>query len=312
MTDKYLPTAIFLMGTTASGKTALAIKLAKKLNAEIISIDSASVYKYMNIGTAKPTIEERQGIPHHLIDMLDPSEIFSVGSLRQLALQFMQDIVNRGKIPLLVGGSMLYFNALFRGLASLPEANPEIRKQLTAYLVANGKEAMYARLKTIDPEAAARIHFNDSQRIQRALEVYEISGKPISYFLRQPQSSFIPYKQIKLIVTPQYREQLHVIIAKRFELMLEQGFIEEVRTLYERGDLNVDLPAIKTVGYRQIWSFLQGKYDLETLIEKGIIATRQLAKRQTTWLRRETGALKYIAFSNKLAEKILLDICHAL
>ena len=300
-----LPPAIFLMGPTASGKTALSVELAEILNAEIISVDSALVYKGMDIGTAKPTLEERKGIPHHLIDILDPSESYSTGSFRKDSLQLMHDITSRGKVPLLVGGTMLYFNALFNGLASLPEASPAIRKKLDEELAANGKAAMHARLKSIDPESAERIHPNDPQRVQRAIEVYEISGKPITQFFREAEKNQIPYHKIKLIVAPEDRKQLHEKIAQRFKMMVEQGLIAEVDALYQRGDLNEQLPAIRAVGYRQTWSYLRGEYDLDTMIEKGIIATRQLAKRQFTWLRREEDALMFASYQSNLSAKVL-------
>jgi tRNA dimethylallyltransferase len=296
------------MGPTASGKTKLAVQLAKQLDTEIISVDSVLVYKGMDIGTAKPTVEERQGIPHHLIDILDPSEVFSTGSFRKIALQLMEDISRRGKTPVLVGGTMLYFNSLFNGLASLPEANPEIRKKLSDELVAIGKEAMHARLKCIDPESALRIHPNDPQRVQRALEVYELSGKPMTQFFHEAQQQQIPYKKIKLIIAPEDRKLLHEKIAQRFRLMIEQGLIEEVKALYQRGDLTESLPAIRAVGYRQAWSYLQGEYDLDTMIEKGIIATRQLAKRQFTWLRREEDVLRFKSFEPDLYDKVFQSI----
>ena len=307
-----LPPAIFLMGPTASGKTALAVQLAQQLETEIISVDSALVYKGMDIGTAKPTAEERKGIPHHLIDILDPAEVFSTGRFRKSALQLMEDITSRGKVPILVGGTMLYFNALFNGLASLPEANAEIRKKLDEELFANGKEAMHARLESIDPVSAKRIHPNDPQRVQRALEVYQLSGKPISQFFAEAQQNQVPYKKIKLIVAPEDRKQLHEKIAQRFKLMIELGLINEVSALYQRGDLNEKMPSIRAVGYRQTWSYLQGEYDLDTLIEKAIIATRQLAKRQFTWLRREQDALQYASSENNLSEKVLQNIHHLL
>lgn len=303
-----LPSAIFIMGPTASGKTQLAVQLAKRLDTEIISVDSVLVYKGMDIGTAKPTLEERQGIPHHLIDILDPSEVFSTGGFRKIALQLMEDISRRGKTPVLVGGTMLYFNSLFNGLASLPEANAAIRKKLDDELDAIGKEAMHARLKSIDPESALRIHPNDPQRVQRALEVYELSGKPMTQFFYEAQQQQIPYKKIKLIIAPEDRIQLHEKIAQRFRLMIEQGLIEEVKTLYQRGDLTESLPAIRAVGYRQAWSYLQGEYDLDTMIEKGIIATRQLAKRQFTWLRREDDVLRFKSFEADLYEKVFQSI----
>lgn len=307
-----LPPAIFLMGPTASGKTELAVQLAQKLEAEIISVDSVLVYKGMDIGTAKPTADERKGIPHHLIDILDPAEVFSTGRFRKLALQLMEDISRRGKVPILVGGTMLYFNALFNGLASLPEANPDVRKKLDEELLATGKEAMHARLKSVDPESAERIHPNDPQRVQRALEVYQLSGKPITQFFVEAQQDQIPYQKTKLIVAPEDRKQLHEKIAQRFKLMIELGLIEEVSALYQRGDLTEKMPSIRAVGYRQAWSYLQGEYDLDTMIEKAIIATRQLAKRQFTWLRREQDALQYASSEKHLSEKVLQSIQHLL
>lgn len=307
-----LPPAIFLMGPTASGKTELAVQLAQKLETEIISVDSVLVYKGMDIGTAKPPADERKGIPHHLIDILDPAEVFSTGRFRKLALQLMEDISRRGKVPILVGGTMLYFNALFNGLASLPEANPDVRKKLDEELLATGKEAMHARLKSVDPESAERIHPNDPQRVQRALEVYQLSGKPITQFFVEAQQDQIPYQKIKLIVAPEDRKQLHEKIAQRFKLMIELGLIEEVSALYQRGDLTEKMPSIRAVGYRQAWSYLQGEYDLDTMIEKAIIATRQLAKRQFTWLRREQDALQYASSEKHLSEKVLQSIQHLL
>ena len=308
MSNIDLPSAIFLMGPTASGKTALAVELAQKLNTEIISVDSALVFKGMDIGTAKPTLSERQGIPHHLIDILDPAESFSTGSFRKQALALMDDISRRGKVPVLVGGTMLYFNALFNGLAELPEANPEVRQKLDEELVQLGKQAMHDRLKSIDPESAQRIHPNDPQRVQRALEVYEISGQPITQFFREAQKNKIPFKKIKLIIAPEDRKQLHEKIALRFKLMIKQGLIDEVNALYLRGDLTDKMPSVRAVGYRQAWSYLQGEYDLETMIEKGIIATRQLAKRQFTWLRREQDALHFASSELSLADKVLEQI----
>lgn len=308
MKPNSLPPAIFLMGPTASGKTELAVKLAQQLNTEIISVDSALVYKGMDIGTAKPTLEERQGVRHHLIDILDPIEAYSTGCFRQSALQIMDDMTSRGKIPILTGGTMLYFNSLFNGLASLPAANPDVRKKLDEELAALGKEALHLRLKKIDPESAERIHPNDPQRIQRALEVYELSGKPMTQFFKEGQGNQIPFKKIKLIVAPDDRRQLHEKIAQRFRAMVDSGLIKEVEGLYHRGDLTENLPAIRAVGYRQVWYYLQGKYDLDTMIDKGIIATRQLAKRQFTWLRREQDALRFTSFEENLTDKVLQSI----
>jgi tRNA dimethylallyltransferase len=308
MQDKPNPHAIFLMGPTASGKTALSVRLAQELNGEIISVDSALVFKGMDIGTAKPTQEERGGVPHHLIDILDPADSFSTGQFRKQALHLMDNIVGRGKIPILVGGTMLYFNALNSGLAVLPEANADIRAKLDQDLVRLGKEALHQRLAAVDPESAARIHPNDPQRIQRALEVYEISGKPLTSFFTEAQAQDIPYQRIKLIIAPQDRAILRDIIARRFMKMLEQGFIDEVAALYQRGDLTEKMPSIRAVGYRQAWSYLEGEYDLETMIEKAIVATRQLAKRQFTWLRREVDATSFQTGQTGLLVEVLRTI----
>ncbi len=296
------------MGPTASGKTALSVQLAQALNGEIISVDSALVFKGMDIGTAKPSLDERGGIPHYLIDILDPAEAFSTGQFRKQALALMDDISRRGKTPILVGGTMLYFNALNSGLALLPEADPDIRAKLDRDLEQLGKEALHQRLARIDPESAARIHPNDPQRVQRALEVYEISGKPLTSFFAEAEAQDIPYRRIKLIIAPQDRKILHDIIARRFKHMLAQGFIDEVAALYQRGDLTEKMPSIRAVGYRQAWSYLQGEYDLETMTEKAIVATRQLAKRQFTWLRRETDAANFLTGQRDLLSKVLAEI----
>lgn len=308
MNNQDLPPAIFLMGPTASGKTELAVQLAQEIDAEIISVDSVLVYKGMDIGTAKPTTEERQGVPHHLIDILDPAEAYSTGQFRKSALRLMEDITQRGKIPILVGGTMLYFSALINGLAELPGADPELRKKLDVELAEVGKEAMHARLKVIDPESAIRIHPNDPQRVQRALEVYEISGKPMTQFFKEAQQNTISFRPIKLIVSPEDRKILHAKIAKRFKLMVEKGLVDEVSALYSRGDLTVNLPSIRAVGYRQAWSYLEGEYDLDMLIEKGIVATRQLAKRQFTWLRSEKDALQFISTDVNLLKNVYTQL----
>ncbi len=305
MQDFEKPPAILLMGPTGAGKTALSVAMAQTLNAEIISVDSALVFKGMDIGTAKPTIAERGGIPHHLIDILDPSEAFSTGQFRASALELMADITRRGKLPLLVGGTMLYFSALTQGLAKLPEADPQIRARLDAELATLGKEALHARLAQVDPVAAARIHVNDPQRIQRALEVYEISGQPLSSFFQSTQQTDESHRFIKLIVAPQQRQTLHDKIAIRFNAMLEQGFLDEVKALRARGDLHEGLPSIRCVGYRQAWSYLNGEYDFATLQDKAIAATRQLAKRQFTWLRKEQNAGELISEAPDLLEQAL-------
>ncbi len=289
------PTVMLLMGPTASGKTALSVALAQALNAEIISVDSALVYKGMDIGTAKPTLAERGGVPHHLIDLIDPSEAFSTGQFRTQALALIADILERGKLPLLVGGTMLYFSALTQGLAQLPQADPEIRQRLDQELAACGKEAMHARLAQIDPVAAARIHVNDPQRVQRALEVYEISGQSLSSLFQTDAADELPYRYLKMIIAPAQRATLHAKIAERFRQMLAQGFLDEVEALRARGDLHEGLPSIRCVGYRQAWSYLNGEYDYDTMVEKAIAATRQLAKRQFTWLRKEHDALPLLS-----------------
>ena len=303
MAEKTQAPAIFIMGPTASGKTALSIQLAKCYQGEIISVDSAMVYRGMDIGSAKPSEQERQGVPHHLIDILDPKEAFSTGQFRRLALEKMAQISARGRLPILAGGTMLYFNALLNGLAELPPANAEIRQYLDQLLREKGKDFLHRRLAQIDPAAAKRIHPNDPQRIQRALEVYEISGRPISDFFRQ-QNEAIPYyiKNIKLI--PPDRNVLHQIIAKRFDNMLKEGLVDEVRRLFERGDLDESLPSIRAVGYRQVWAYLQGEVDYETMREKGIVATRQLAKRQFTWLRKLDEGRDFVSEDPQLLNKI--------
>ena len=299
------PAAILLMGPTASGKTALSVAMAQAMNAEIISVDSALVFKAMDIGTAKPTEAERGGIVHHLIDILDPSEAFSTGQFRNRALELMADITARGKLPILVGGTMLYFSALTQGLAQLPEADPEIRQRLDQQLQKIGKQAMHERLAAVDPVAAARIHMNDPQRVQRALEVYEISGKPLTSFFQADEGEDLPYAYTKIIIEPKQRHSLHDKIAERFKLMLAQGLIDEVEALRQRDDLDESMPSIRCVGYRQVWSYLQGEYDFAEMQEKGIAATRQLAKRQLTWLRKEQPDLRLFSEDGDLLAQVL-------
>lgn len=286
------PPAVFLMGPTASGKSGLAVKLAHALNGEIISVDSALVYRDMDIGTAKPSLAERQGISHHLIDILDPKESFSTGQFKTQSYALIEEITRRGKLPILAGGTMLYFNAL-GNLAALPEADEAIRAKLDKDFAEFGKEAMHRRLAQIDPESAARIHPNDPQRLQRALEVYELTGKPLTQFFIEAQAQPLPFNPIKMVVAPPDRKILHEQIAKRFRQMLAQGLVAEVDALFRRGDLNEKMPAIRAVGYRQVWAYLKGEDDYDTMAEKGIAATRQLAKRQFTWLRRETEAAHF-------------------
>ncbi|MDR6960912.1 tRNA dimethylallyltransferase [Pseudomonas brassicacearum] len=290
-----LPPAIFLMGPTAAGKTDLAIELTKVLPCELISVDSALVYRGMDIGTAKPSKELLAEYPHRLIDILDPAEAYSAADFRRDALQAMADITARGKIPLLVGGTMLYYKALVDGLADMPAADPEVRAQIEEEAARLGWQALHEQLAVIDPESAARIHPNDPQRLSRALEVYRVSGQSMTA-LRQRQSAQsteaaasglqqLPYTVANLAIAPANRQVLHRRIEQRFTLMLEQGFVDEVVALRERSDLHAGLPSIRAVGYRQVWDYLDGKLTSAEMQERGIIATRQLAKRQFTWLR---------------------------
>ena len=278
------------MGPTASGKSDLALVLAQHLPCEIISVDSAMVYRGMDIGTAKPERAVLASVPHHLIDIRDPSEPYSAAQFRADALRVMAGITRAGRIPLLVGGTGLYFRALERGLSVLPGADAEVRARLNAEGEAQGWAALHARLAEVDPAAAARIHPNDPQRIQRALEVYELSGVPMSTLQTGGDGERFPYTPLKLVLSPPERELLQVRIARRFRRMLEQGLEDEVRALYERGDLAPALPSLRAVGYRQMWEFLAGEIDCDEMERRAIIATRQLAKRQLTWLRAEPDA----------------------
>lgn len=279
-----MPPAIFIMGPTAAGKTDLALELAKRHPVEIISVDSALVYRGMDIGTAKPSAATLAAFPHHLVDILDPTEPYSAGNFRDDALALMADITRRGKIPLLVGGTMLYFKALQQGMAELPSADPAIRAKLDAEANELGLAYLHQRLKEIDPVSAKRIHQNDPQRLQRALEVFEITGKSLTE-LTAEQSYNLPYKVTKVIISPFDRAVLHKRIESRYRTMVEAGFVDEVRQLFERDDCHAQLPSIRAVGYRQAWSYLAGEYDEQTFIYKAIVATRQMAKRQITWLR---------------------------
>ncbi len=281
--------AIFLMGPTASGKTDLAVRLVECLPCEVISVDSAMIYRGMDIGTAKPDADTLAKVPHRLIDILDPAESYSAADFRADALREMAEIAARGRIPLLVGGTMLYFRVLQYGLSELPAADAEVRAALEQTAREQGWQAMHARLAAVDSASAARIHPNDPQRIQRALEVYEISGRPLSAWFSEQEASQLPYRILKIALVPGERHVLHERIARRFELMLEQGLVDEVQRLRQRGDLNLSLPSMRAVGYRQVWEYLDGKFDYNVMKDKGIAATRQLAKRQITWIRSEAG-----------------------
>lgn len=279
------PRVICLMGPTASGKTPLAIELVQKFPCEIISVDSAMVYRGMNIGTAKPDAATLQLAPHRLIDICDPADAYSAGQFREDALRAIADVHAAGKIPLLVGGTMMYFRVLLQGIAELPRADDRLRQQLTERAAQEGWEVLHAELASVDPVAAAKIHANDSQRIQRALEVFMLTGKPISSLQRDDTSPLAGFNVLQMALMPASRALLHERIAQRFDQMQKAGFVDEVRELYARGDLSPELPSIRSVGYRQVWDYLAGQTDEKTMREKAIAATRQLAKRQITWLR---------------------------
>lgn len=278
------PKALFLMGPTASGKTDLAIKLAQQCRCEIISVDSALIYKSMDIGTAKPTAEEQALAAHFLVDIIDPKESYSAGSFRDDALRLMHEIVERGNTPLLVGGTMLYYKALVEGLSPLPTADPVIRAAIEQQVQATSWQALHDQLKIIDPVSAQRIHVNDPQRLARAIEVYRITGKSMTE-LTEIKSDPIPFNIKQFAIAPSEKSVLHKRIEQRFDLMLSSGFEQEVRGLYERGDLHIDLPSMRCVGYRQMWEYIEGKLDYQEMRFRGVVATRQLAKRQMTWLR---------------------------
>lgn len=279
------PPAIFLMGPTASGKTDVALRLAEAFPLEIVSVDSAVVYRGLDIGTAKPGPDERARVRHHLVDILDPEEPYSAGRFREDAMAAMAAIRERGRIPLLVGGTMLYFRALAEGIGPMPPADTQVRAALDREAGERGLAALHDELRALDPDAAERIHPNDPQRIQRALEVHRITGRPISAFQREQSAQALADRILQLAVAPGDRERLHARIAERFDVMLAAGLVEEVAALRERPGLHRDLPSMRAVGYRQVWQYLDGELDERALRERGIIATRQLAKRQLTWLR---------------------------
>ena len=275
---------ILLMGPTAAGKTDIAVAMAQFFPIEIISVDSALVYRGMDIGTAKPNPEILQQVKHHLIDILDPAEAYSAAQFCLDVHRLIPEIIARGHLPLLVGGTMMYYRALTQGLTHLPSANAEIRAQLDAQAQHLGWQALHTQLAEIDPITAARLHPNDAQRIQRALEIYLITGKSLSEHLAQGNANF-PYDYQAIALAPPERAVLHQRIAQRFHYMLQNGFIEEVQQLMQRGDLNINMPSMRAVGYRQVWEGLISAENLTEIAEKGIAATRQLAKRQLTWLR---------------------------
>lgn len=282
-------TVIAILGPTASGKTACALQLAEHIPCEIISLDSALVYRDMDIGTAKPSRAERAQVPHHLIDIIDPVDSYSVAQFRSDCLTLVAQIQARGKLPLIVGGTMLYYKGLVGGLDELPQADPAIRAELDALAEREGVPALHARLAEVDPVTAARLAPNDSQRLQRALEIYQLSGQPMSQLLAQRGATQLPFQMEVISLEPSERSVLHERIAQRFLAMLQDGpngnLLDEVEYLRRRPELHPGLPSMRCVGYRQAWEYLDGRIDMATLRETGIIATRQLAKRQLTWLR---------------------------
>ncbi len=280
--------AVMLLGPTASGKSALAMQLAEKIPLEIVSVDSAQVYRGMDIGTAKPSAADRTVVPHHLIDIRDPVDPYSAAHFVRDATAAIREIRTRGKLPLLVGGTMLYAKALREGLSDLPSADPKVRERIEAEARELGWPALHARLAQIDPSTAARLKPNDIQRIQRALEIYEATGTPMSELLTADKTPALKLSTIALL--PADRAQLHQRIAQRFDAMLEAGLLDEVRALHGRGDLHPDLPSMRSVGYRQAWALVEGKCTFDEFRSAGIAATRQLAKRQMTWLRSMTDA----------------------
>lgn len=275
------------MGPTASGKSQLALQLAQRLGAEIVSVDSAQVYRGMDIGTAKPSAAERAAVPHHLLDLLDPAESYSAARFCADALRLIDEIRARGRIPLLAGGTMLYFRALTGGLSELPSADAAVRQRIEQEARRLGWPALHGRLAQRDPVSAARLHPNDSQRIQRALEIIESSGMTPTEFYAQAPAPVLKGRVLKIALNPPERSELHARIEKRFEAMMRAGFLDEVAALHRRGDLHEGLPSIRCVGYRQLWRHLDGQWPLDEAVQRSIFATRQLAKRQITWLRSE-------------------------
>lgn len=295
MAEDSRPSAIAIMGPTASGKTAFAVELARALGGEIVSVDSALVYRGLDIGAAKPDAAERAGVPHHLLDVREPWEPYSAAEFAADARAAIDAILARGRLPVLAGGTGLYFHALLHGLAPMPEADPELRRRIADEARERGWPALHAELARVDPEAAARIRPGDAQRIQRALEVYRLSGRPISAWQRDPPPPRPPLRVLKLVLAPRDRAELHARIATRFDRMLEAGFLDEVRRLRALPQLRdhprpLDLPALRAVGYRQAWEHLDGRYDAAGFRDRAVFATRQLAKRQLTWLRGQLDA----------------------
>jgi tRNA dimethylallyltransferase len=306
------PPAVLLMGPTASGKSAVATAIAEKLPCEIISVDSAQVYRHMDIGTAKADAELRHRVPHHLIDIIDPHESYSAARFRDDALTAMREITERGNIPLLVGGTMLYFQALTEGLNELPEADSTIRLVIDTMAADSGWPALHRELARVDSETAARLEPNDAQRIQRALEIYYLTNKPMSELIRKPKYVYFPYSAIRIALVPSERGKLHERIVRRFEDMLELGLITELRQLRQQYALDLTMPSMRCVGYRQVWQYLDGEFGLATLREKSVAATRQLAKRQLTWLRSMKDVTVFDCLAEDAADQVLDHLRQAL
>ena len=308
------PVAVAIMGPTASGKTAAALHIARHLPCEIISVDSALVYREMDIGSVKPSLTERAAVPHHLIDILEPTASYSVMQFRQDAIALVADIHARGKLPLLVGGTMLYFKALRDGLDDLPQADPALRAALDRDIAAHGIQVLHARLAVLDPITAARLKPADSQRIQRAMEIITLTGQPMSSLLARAPKIALPFTLLPIALEPCERSVLHQRIADRFDQMLQAqpGLLDEVRALRARGDLHAGLPSMRCVGYRQAWDYLEGSMDLATLREQGMAATRQLAKRQLTWLRSMPDRISVDCLAPDAADQVLQQVKAAL
>lgn len=306
MTEK--KPVLIIMGPTATGKTAFAIEAAQRFGGEIISVDSALIYQGMDIGTAKPNADELAAAPHHLIDTCDPLDSYSAAQFSTDALGLIEAIQGRGKLPILAGGTMLYFRALLDGIAQMPQADEAVRAELGGQLKEQGAQALHDELASFDPEAAQRIHVNDPQRLLRAIEVYRVSGKPLSDYHAQQKASQLDYPHLKIGLIPDDRERHRQLVAQRFDQMLEQGFVNEVRQLHRRGDLHLDLPSMRCVGYRQAWQYIEGELDSAEMRERAIIATRQLAKRQMTWLRKEENLQRWNCFDLDRSE-LLENVC---
>ena len=298
------PPALFLMGPTASGKTSVAVELAQSLPVEIISVDSALVFRNMNIGTAKPDAATLNRAPHHLIDIIEPTEAYSAAAFRHDALKLMQEITHRGKIPLLVGGTMLYFKALLEGLSELPQSNPEVRAAIDAEIAQHGIRHLHHELAQVDAETAARLHSTDTQRIQRALEVYRITGQSLSALTSNKTKTELTFNITSIALIPSIRSELHARIATRFKSMLDQGLVEELRSLRANYSLNPNMTSMRCVGYRQAWQFMEGEITETELMETGLAATRQLAKRQLTWLRSMHNNIEMDCLSHDLTCRV--------